>query len=209
MLRQTFWPHIKREAQLNPEDLERALDTSAALGHDMPHAEQHVLHNVLDLNEIQAEELMRPRSHCLIVPPHGHLQTTRLPLLHSNDYLVVADEVTDTVSGVVPLDQLSPADRSFADIAEPVVFVPWCATLAEVLTQLESRFRNVAIVVHEHGEMVGMLTTDDLMAAMLTEAPSRTRRLLRREPLIEVDACTITLKAWSLCVTCRGTCASF
>ena len=189
VFRQTFWPHVRREAQLKPEDLEHALDTSAALGRDVQHAEQHVLHNVLDLNEIQAEEVMRPRSHCLTVPPDGRIPTTRLPFIHANDYLVVTDSEDEVISGVVALnDAHSAANRTFLELAEPVVFVPWCATLAEVLTQLESRFRSVAIVIHEHGEMVGMLTIDDLMAMILTESPSRTRRLLRRDPVIEVDA---------------------
>jgi len=188
ILRRTFWPHIKREAQLNPADLERALDTSAALGRDMIQEEQHVLHNLLDLNEQQAEEIMRPRGYCLTVPPDGRLESVQVPNVQHVDYLLVQDRDGHHLHGVLPLDHLRQmTHQTFAEVAEPVVFVPWCASLAQVLTQLEDGFRGVAVVVHEHGEMVGILPYEDIIASIMSESPSRTRRMLRREPLIEVD----------------------
>ncbi len=188
ILRRTFWPHVKQESQLNPADLERALDTSAALGRDMLQAEQHVLHNLLDLNELQAEEVMRPRRHCLTVPPEGRLCSTHLPNIRNVDYLLVQNRDSHQIHGVLPLDHLhTVTDQTFEELAEPVVFVPWCASLAQVLTQLEGRYRAVAVVVHEHGEMVGILPYEDLIAGVLSESPSRTKRILRREPLIEID----------------------
>jgi len=188
MLRRTFWPHIKREAQLNPADLERALDTSAALGRDMLQEEQHVLHNVLDLNEQQAEEIMRPRGFCLTVPPDGRLESVQIPNIQNVDYLLVQDRNNHELHGVLPLEHLRRmTSQTFAEVAQPVVFVPWCASLAQVLTQLEGGFRGVAVVVHEHGEMVGILPYEDIIASVVSESPSRTRRMLRREPLIKVD----------------------
>ncbi|MCH2202530.1 MAG: CNNM domain-containing protein [Fuerstiella sp.] len=188
ILRRTFWPHVKQEAQLNPADLEQALDTSAALGRDMLLEEQHVLHNLLDLNEMQAEEVMRPRGHCLSVPPDGRLGSTKLPNIRNVDFLLVQDSNSNEIQGVLPLDHIHTAtDQTYGELAEPVVFVPWCASLAQVLTQLEGRYRGVAVVVHEHGEMVGILPYEDLIASVLSESPSRTKRILRREPLIEVD----------------------
>ncbi len=188
VLRRTFWPHIKRETQLNPVDLERALDTSAALGRDMMPEEQHVLHNVLDLNELQAEEIMRPRGYCLTVPPDGRLESVQVPNVGHVDYLLVQDRNGDRFHGVLPLDHVRRiTNQTFAEVAEPVVFVPWCASLAQVLTQLEGEYRGVAVVVHEHGEMVGILPYEDIIASIMSESPSRTRRMLRREPLIEVN----------------------
>jgi len=188
ILRRTFWPHIKRETQLSPADLERALDLSAALGRDMLLEEQHVLHNILDLNEQQAEEIMRPRQHCVTVSPDQTVDSLQLTNVDAADYLIVQDRDGHGIRGVVPLDQLyEMTGQTFENVAQPVVFVPWCASLAQVLTQLEGDYRAVAVVVHEHGEMVGILPWDDIVASVLSESPSRTRRMLRREPLIEID----------------------
>ena len=189
ILRRTFWPHVMQEAQLNPADLERALDTSAALGRDMLQEEQHVLHNLLDLNELQAEEVMRPRRHCLTVLPDAHLHSTSLPNISKLDYLLVQNRNSHEVLGVIPLDHIhTTTDQTFLELAKPVVFVPWCASLAQVLTQLEGQYRAVAVVVHEHGEMVGILPYEDIIASVLSESPSRTKRMLRREPLLKVDS---------------------
>ena len=57
-----------------------------------------------------------------------------------------------------------------------------------MLTQLEGQYRAVAVVVHEHGEMVGILPYEDIIASVLSESPSRTKRMLRREPLLKVDS---------------------
>ena len=42
------------------------------------------------------------------------------------------------------------------------------------------------MVVHEHGEMVGTVTYEDLLETVFSDSPSRTRRVLGREPLIEI-----------------------
>ncbi len=187
-LRRMFWPHVRRETQLSQDDLERALDLSAALGHDMQAEEQHVLHNILDLSEIHAEELMRPRRHCVTVQPHQQPDSVRLLNLVGTDYLLVQRRGGTEILGVVPLDFLDHRPGlTFAELAQPVVYVPWCATAAQVLTELETRYRRVAAVVHEHGDLVGLLSWEDLMAGIVSEAPSRTRRVLQREPLIEID----------------------
>jgi CBS domain containing-hemolysin-like protein len=41
-------------------------------------------------------------------------------------------------------------------------------------------------VVNEYGETIGVVTYDDLIDTILGESPSRTRRVLRREPMLEV-----------------------
>ncbi|MCP4169168.1 MAG: DUF21 domain-containing protein, partial [Fuerstiella sp.] len=56
ILRRSFWPHVKHEPHLQAEDLEKAIDASAAFTTELLEIEQHVLHNILDLNEVPVEE---------------------------------------------------------------------------------------------------------------------------------------------------------
>ncbi len=185
-LRRAFWPHVSHEPHLSPTDLEQAIDASAAHGNDMLDIEQQVLHNVLDLSEIRVEEVMRPRSHCLIVRPDETFET----LTRSTkdiDYLLIQEPGDDHVSRAVPLGGIS-ADtgRTFRQLAESVIYVPWCASLAYVLSELQRQYCGVAVIVHELGEMTGVVTYEDILETMLTESPSRTRRILRREPIIAI-----------------------
>jgi CBS domain containing-hemolysin-like protein len=69
---------------------------------------------------------------------------------------------------------------------EPVLFVPWTASLAYTLQQMTGSFSHVASVVNEYGENIGIVTYDDIMDTVLSAEPSRARRVLNREPVLEV-----------------------
>lgn len=188
ILRRTFWPHIRHEPHLQPEDLEKAIDASAAYSAELLEIEQHVLHNILDLNEVAVEEIMRPRNLSVTVRPETTLATLNVPSLVNTDYLLLKEDDSDICTHAVPLSRITNrTTAAFSELAEPVLFVPWCASLAFVLAELRRRYRGVAVVVHEHGEMVGTVTYEDLLETILSDSPSRTRRVLRREPLIEID----------------------
>ena len=64
--------------------------------------------------------------------------------------------------------------------------VPWCATLATVLSLLREEVGNVASVVNEYGETIGIVTYDEIMDAVLIPEPDRAVRFLPREPVLEV-----------------------
>jgi len=187
ILRRTFWPHIKHEPHLQPEDLEKAIDASAAFTSELLEIEQQVLHNILDLNEVAVEEVMRPRNLSITVDGNATLDSLNAAPLKTTDYLMVTEDDNEICTRAVPLSRITRRDTAtFAELSEPVIYVPWCASLAHVLAELRSRYRSVAVVVHEHGEMVGTVTYEDLLETILSDSPSRTRRVLRREPLIEI-----------------------
>ncbi len=187
ILRRTFWPHIKHEPHLQPEDLEKAIDASAAFTSELLEIEQQVLHNILDLNEVAVEEVMRPRNLSITVDANATLDSLNAASLKTTDYLLVTEDDSEVCTRTVPLSRVTHRiTATFAELSEPVIYVPWCASLAYVLAELRSRYRSVAVVVHEHGEMVGTVTYEDLLETILSDSPSRTRRVLRREPLIKI-----------------------
>jgi len=61
--------------------------------------------------------------------------------------------------------------------------VPWSATVADTLEELQRRDREVAAVVNEFGETIGILTLDDVLDTIFTLSPSRSERLMNREPI--------------------------
>ncbi|MEZ6126467.1 MAG: hemolysin family protein [Planctomycetaceae bacterium] len=187
ILRRTFWPHVLPEPHLQPEDLEKAIDASAALTSELLEAEQRVLHNILDLSEVMVEEVMRPRNLSLTVSPSDTFASMSTRSIGHTDYLMVREPGSEIVTQAVALSRVTGrTGATFGELAEPVIFVPWCANLAYVLAELRNRYTAVAVVLHEHGEMVGSVTYDDLLETIFSDSPSRTRRVLRREPLIEI-----------------------
>lgn len=189
ILRRTFWPHVQHEPHLQPEDLEKAIDASAAYTSELLEIEQKVLHSILDLNEVMVEEVMRPRGLCVVAEPEDTLETHSLGSTNHVSYVMVKDAADDNeiFSRAVSLVRVIGHSRAtFDELAEPVIYVPWCSTLAYVLGELRNRYSSVVIVVHEHGEMVGSLCYEDILEVIFSEGQSRTRRVLGREPLLSI-----------------------
>lgn len=192
VLRRTIWPHIRPEPYLHADDLEKAVETSN-LSAETIRREQQVLHRILELAEITAEEVMRPRGAYTIHPPEVPFPLTRLESNNAaNDYLLlqdpdVSDDDSDAIGTAVPLAALWSLDESnLTAQAEPVVQVPWCASLADLLQSLRNRLCDVAVVVNEYGETIGVVTYEDVMETVLLPLPSRAKRILRREPMLQV-----------------------
>src|SRR5690606_23964296 len=74
-------------------------------------------------------------------------------------------------------------DSHLERFAEPVAFVPWCATAADTLEDLLTQDREVAAVVNERGEVIGIVTREDLLDTVFTEKPARSERLLNRQSI--------------------------
>ena len=183
--RRLFWPRFRPEPYLRVGDLERAvqLSTSDAA---LLEQEQRVLQNVVLLSEIRAEELMRPRIQLLSFRPPVSLGDLKGRMPRSG-YLLVTEPDSDEVAAAIPLRSLSSIPGEHLEYhAEAVVYVPWCTTVAEALEAMQREDRQVAAVVNEFGETIGILTFDDVLDTIFSRSPSRSQRLLERVPIRQV-----------------------
>ncbi len=184
-LRRAFWPHLKHEPYLEVDDIERAVDISS-LGVELLKLEKDILGRILDISDITAEELMRPRGTYSIV----QAPFTREDLFSETsvaDYLIVTAEDGDTIIKAIPMRELSHIPNSqIESIAEDVVYIPWCGTVADTLTQLRSKMVSVAAVLNEYGETLGIVTENDIQDTLFNPKSSRTARLLSRDPVVKV-----------------------
>lgn len=180
--RRLLWPTFQPEPYLQVRDLERAVRLSAT-DTALVEQEEQVLESIVQLSEIQAEELMRPRTQFLSFRPPVRLEDLqgRVP---PGGYLLVTEPDSDEVAAAIDLDDLwqAPAD-ALDTLAQPVVYVPWSTRVADVLELIRARNRQVAAVVNEYGETVGILTFDDILDTIFSGTPSRSERLLRRSPI--------------------------
>ena len=90
----------------------------------------------------------------------------------------------DDIAAAVPLSDLpvipaGPLDR----FAVPVVYTPWCATVADALQQMQDRRCPVAAVLNEYGETIGILTEEDVLETIFTYSPSRSKLLMDKNPI--------------------------
>jgi len=183
--RRVLWPSFESEPYLRVGDLERAVELSTSDA-ALLEQEQTVLHRIVSFSEIRADELMRPRTQFRSFRPPVALADLggRLP---PSGYLLVTEPESDEVAGAIPLRQLSHVPTELLEeYAEPVAYVPWSTTVAEALETMQRGNRQVAAVINEFGETIGILTFDDVLDTIFSPTASRSQRLLRRVPIRQV-----------------------
>ncbi|NNJ24072.1 CNNM domain-containing protein [Alienimonas chondri] len=201
-LTRTFWPKLETEEYLSADDLEHAVE-AATETRELAGLERQILRNVLDLSDVTAEEIMRPRGSYLTLtsPVRRSDLGGRVP---AGGFVAVVDPILDQAAGtahqnpsaanasrVLMLDTAAAALGSDPNEANPrldgravsLPFLPWCASAASAWALLSETGRPAAGVINEYGETVGVVTFDDVVDAILRPDTSRARRLLRSEPV--------------------------
>lgn len=183
-IRRWLWPNLEHEGVLSVLDLEHAIDASKTTA-DVGPVEQHVLQNLLELSNFKAEELMRPRGmYPAIVEPIDKAMLDQVE--PGADVVIVMDHGQEKVTGAITMDAIIGPRLDPVAMVEPVVTVPWCATLTSALQLMRKQYARVAVVVSEYDLPVGIITYSDILDCILLPQTGRTKRLLKREPVVEV-----------------------
>lgn len=185
LLQRVFLPNFEREPYLEISDLERAIELSNSDA-QLAALEQSALRNIVLLSELPAEELMRPRNQYKVFAAPVHLEQLEGELPPAG-YMLITEDDNDEISAAIPLKQLSVIPRHHLEkFAQPVVYVPWCATVASILDELRRQERDVAAVVNEYGETIGIVTIEDVLETIFEEQSSRSARLLATSSIVPV-----------------------
>lgn len=164
--RRLLWPGFKSEPYLEIADLQRAVELSKE-DEELFEQESQVLRNVLHLSQIRVEEWMRPRiEHLSFRPPISlkQLEGESTP----SGYILVTDSAGQDIVSAIDLSQVTPKNgQDLLPLARTVVVVPWCASIADALSQLLEEGGRVAAVVNEYGESIGILTWEEILDAVL------------------------------------------
>ena len=188
--RRLIWPGFEPESYMEVADLEKAIEHTADNA-DLIKQEQTVMRNIVALSSSRVDEWMRPRTQFVTFqPPVSRLDLVKHGLPDSG-YLLVSEPDSLEVSHAIRLDnQYELADEEIERFAEPVQYLPWCATVSEAFELMSQRQREVTVVVNEYGDTIGVLTIEDILETVFHDSPSRARRLLDVEPITKVDDST-------------------
>ena len=184
--RRLIWPGFKPEPLLELTDLERVIEHS---GEDaaLIKQEQAVLQNIVQLSTIRVEEWMRPRTQFVAYRPPVNLEDLD-GTMPASGYLLVTEPDSREIEKAIRLDNQFHLDsENLHRHAEPVLYMPWCATVADALEKMSHRDREVAVVVNEFGDTIGILTIEDILETVFVYSPSRSARLLDLPPLEQID----------------------
>ncbi|MGI9456249.1 MAG: CNNM domain-containing protein [Aeoliella sp.] len=168
----TLLPGFRREDVLELDDIERAITLSTP-DKTLARQEELVLHQIVSLTEVVAEELMRPRREFTFYHAPVSLDDLRARS-PQGDYLLIAEPGSEELEMAMPLAQLIDAPPTHLErICHPVPYVPWCASGADTLDLLQSSRGGIAAVVNEHGETIGIVTFDDVLHLLFSNPAVR------------------------------------
>lgn len=186
-LRRVFFPHFQAEPYLALRDLEQAITVSTA-DEELATLERSALQNIVLLSDHRADELMRPRKQYQSFSPPVNLEDLGGRPTRSG-YVLVTETDSDEITGAIPLSYLPTVPRSSLEkFAKPVVYIPWCATAASVFDQLQAQQQEVAAIVNELGETIGIVTLEDLLQNVFEDQSSRSARLLETSPIHKIGS---------------------
>jgi putative hemolysin len=184
--RRVFFPNFRKEAYLELSDLEQAISTTAP-DDDLARQERMTLANIVQLSDLTAEELMRPRTLYRAFTPPVSLEDLGGELPPSG-YLLVTEQESEEIVAAIPLKLLSTISRNHLEhFATPVVYVPWSASVATVFDHLNAEDSEVAAIINEFGETVGIVTLEDLLQTVFEDESSRSARLLATASIRQID----------------------
>ena len=137
--------------------------------------EEELIHSVFEFSETPVKKVMVPRPKIFALDvntPPGEVEHliveggyTRIP---------VYDDTPDNVIGLVYIkDVLRLLERRqpivLRKILHPVHFVPETKKVGELLKELQKRRTHMALVIDEHGSLVGLVTLEDLLEEIVGE----------------------------------------
>jgi putative hemolysin len=167
-------PRAPRE-QVTTEDLRTMVDTQTS----MTEQQREVIHGAFEIADRRLRDIMRPRPQVFVLEPDLAAEVALEELVRSGHTRAPVAEARDLdhVSGIVHMrDLVGRSGTPVGDLAaEPVVF-PEGARVLPVLSELQRRRVQLAVVLDEHGSAVGLISVEDLVEEIVGEIYDETDR---------------------------------
>jgi len=180
-------PGVRHGSVHSPDELKLIATASRQFG-QIPPAQEQMIHNALELENITVREVMVPRPKIFSLPGDLTLdealgrvveeQHSRIPVydpqsgpehiigvLHSKD-LTRWTRMRLTSN---PVQAARIAGMKINQIMRDVLVVPETKALTELLEEFKDRKRHLAVVVDEFGSTAGVITAEDILEQLVGE----------------------------------------
>ena len=141
--------------------------------------ERELIDSVLEFGETLVREVMTPRPDMVTVPVTATIEElveiasaegySRVPITDDGDVVGVL-----IVKDLLPILSNGERQVSIGDVMRPAEFVPETKLASALLGEMQSRRIHQAMVVDEYGDVVGLVTIEDLIEELVGEISDET-----------------------------------
>jgi CBS domain containing-hemolysin-like protein len=141
--------------------------------------ERKMIHDVLELGDTTAREVMVPRTDVVYIERHKNLRQTLSLFLRSGFSRVpVIGENLDDVVGIAYLKDIVRRDFEAPDVEftqridevmRPVHYVPDSKPVDALLSEMQAMRQHIAVVIDEYGGTAGLVTIEDILEEIVGE----------------------------------------
>lgn len=168
-----------REGPFSTETELRELVDLAEASSLIESGERKMIHDVLELGDTTAREVMVPRTDVVYIERHKNLRQTRSLFLRSGfSRLPVVGENLDDIVGFAYLKDVVRRDfdapeveltQRIDELMRPAHFVPDSKPVDALLSEMQAMRQHVAVVVDEYGGTAGLITIEDILEEIVGE----------------------------------------
>jgi len=165
-------------ANLTEEDIHSMLAEGSQVGL-IEKQEHEIMRNVFRLDDRQIASLMTPRSEIIYLDIDKPLESSLENLMNSvhSRYPVCHGGLHNTV-GIITAkrllkQQIQGESNNIQDYLQPAIFVPETLTGIKLLEQFRESGVQMVFVIDEYGEILGLITLQDVLEALTGEFKPR------------------------------------
>lgn len=160
--------------QLSRDELRTVVNEAGAL---IPQRHQRMLLSILDLENVTVEDIVIPRNEIVGIDLDNDIdEIIRLLTTSQHTRLPVYRENIDHVLGIIHIRnalhliaQNNLTKQSLQDIAREAYFIPEGTSLHTQLLNFQRQKRRIALVVDEYGDILGLVTLEDILEEIVGE----------------------------------------
>jgi putative hemolysin len=161
--------------------------------------EREMIERIFNFNDLKAEDVMTPRRQVFRLDGRRTLKEVLPEILEQNYSRIplFSDDADEIVSLVILRDLISVIatgnlDKPLADLGQEPLFTPANTPIDELIRTLKTKSMHLAVVVDEHGAMVGVVSLEDLLEELVGEIYDETDE--KPDDLMVLDESRILVK---------------
>jgi putative hemolysin len=144
--------------------------------------ESHIVHSALELDQLPVREIMTPRPKVIwLNRDDPHDQIWHKVVVSNHSHFPVYEGSRDNTVGVVSVKAIyanlaAGVGVNLKDLMIPPLIVPESQTVLKLVETFKQGGKHLALVTDEFGSMVGLVTLNDVMEAVVGEFPTQGER---------------------------------